>query len=74
MREDDNSIWQATAREGGGFWAGALAGAGMGTLIGGPVGTVAGLIFGGFVGMGASKVIDKAWEPAADLVGKFIYG
>jgi hypothetical protein len=72
MREDGNSIYQATAREGGGFLAGAAAGALVGTAVGGPVGTVFGLVIGAAAGMGASKVIDKAWEPAANFIGKLI--
>jgi hypothetical protein len=69
MREDGNSIWQATAREGGGFLAGAWAGALVGSAIPIPVvGTVTGLVVGGLVGMGAGKFIDKAWEPVGDAV------
>lgn len=66
------SIYQATAKEGGGFLAGAFAGAAAGTLVAGPVGTVVGLGAGLLAGAFASNAIDKAWEPAADAVGKVL--
>jgi hypothetical protein len=74
MAEDPAmSIYQATAKEGGGFLAGAAAGALIGSAIPIPVvGTVTGLLLGGAIGMGAGEYIDKAWEPAANAVGKVL--
>ena len=70
MVEDPTmSIYQATAKEGGGFLAGAAAGALIGSAIPIPVvGTVAGLVAGGVVGVLGGEVIDKAWEPVGDAV------
>jgi phage tail tape-measure protein len=70
MAEDPTmSIYQATAKEGGGFLAGAAAGALIGSAIPIPVvGTVAGLVAGGVVGVLGGEVIDKAWEPVGDAV------
>jgi uncharacterized protein YcfJ len=52
--------------------ASVVAGAAVGTAFGGPVGTVVGLGAGFLAGAFASNLVDKAWEPSANAVGKVL--
>ncbi len=72
---DGQSAAEAIVREGAGFAVGTAIGGAVGTLIPIPVvGTALGVVVGGFVGSEVSNIVDKAWDPAAHVVGKVVDG
>jgi hypothetical protein len=79
--QDGNSVAEAITREGAGLAAGLWSGAATGGLVGSvvpgagtAVGVVVGAAAGGFAALGASKVVEAAWHPAADAVGSAARG
>jgi uncharacterized protein YukE len=78
---DGNSVAEAVTREVAGVAAGLWAGAQTGALIGSAfpgAGTAVGLVVGAVAGSGAawggSKLVEAAWQPAADAVGSAVRG
>jgi hypothetical protein len=77
---DGNSVPEAVTREGvgvaAGLWAGAEAGAAIGSVVPG-AGTAVGLVVGAAAGAAvsylASKGVEAAWDPVADAVGSAVH-
>lgn len=80
---DGNSVAEAVTREGSGIAAGLWVGAETGGLIGSfipvpgvgtAVGVAVGAVVGGGAAMGASKLVEVAWDPVSDAVGSAVHG